>query len=236
LSNDDYGPYEHGEMPPGAGLPAAAAPRARRGLPWERRGEQGPGAALLQTIREVVFSPTAAFASMRREGGWGEPLGFAVLTGSIFIWVAQAWDLLTRSAMVGMPGFEMQDIAAANAQEVFFALLAPFVVVAATFFGAAIVHGLLILFGGAPWPYETTFRVMCYSWAVGVFNLLPVCGVFVGAVWRIVVQIIGVREAQEVPGGRAAAAVLVPVLFACMCLVLLTLLAISVAGLTQMGL
>ncbi|MGD8817605.1 MAG: YIP1 family protein, partial [Acidobacteriota bacterium] len=96
-------------------------------------------------------------------------------------------------------------------------------------------HGLLLVFGGAPQPYETTFRVMCYSWAVGVFNLLPICGVFIGFVWRIVVQIIGVREAQEVPGGRAAAAVLVPVVFACMCLVMLTMLALSVAGLSQMG-
>jgi hypothetical protein len=235
LSIDDYGAHDDGTRPPGTGLPEAAVSPPRRGLPWERRGEQGPGAALLQTIREVVFSPTSAFATMRRRGGWGEPLGFAVLTGSIFIWVAQAWDLLTRSVMVGMPGFEMQDIATANAQEVFFALLAPFIVVAATFFGAAIVHGLLLVFGGAPQPYETTFRVMCYSWAVGVFNLLPICGVFIGFVWRIVVQIIGVREAQEVPGGRAAAAVLVPVVFACMCLVMLTMLALSVAGLSQMG-
>jgi hypothetical protein len=135
-----------------------------------------------------------------------------------------------------MPGFDMQEIAAANAQEVWFALMAPLIVVASTFFAAAIVHLLLIMFGGAPQPYETTFRVISYSWAVGVFNLLPICGVFIGAIWRVVVQIIGLREAHGVPGGRAAAAVLIPVILACLCLFLVTMAVLSVAGLTQMGL
>jgi len=236
MSDETYGPYEGGETPRGdepAG--GSGAPPVRRGLPWERREELGPGVAVLRTIRQVVFSPASAFADMKLEGGWGESLAFAVLVGSVCLWVAQAWDMLARSLLVGMPGFDMQEIAAANAAEIWFALMAPFLVLISTFFGAAIVHLLLVMFGGAPRPYETTFRVLCYSWAVGVFNLLPFCGIFVGAVWRIVVQVIGIREAQGVPTGRAAAAVLVPVILACFCLVLVTIAALSVAGLAQMG-
>lgn len=191
---------------------------------------------MLQTIREVLFSPSAAFSQMKQAGGWGEPLQFAIVVGSIFIWVGQAWELLTRSLFVGLPGFETQDIAAANTQEVWVALLAPFLVVVATFFAAALVHVLLMMLGGAPHGYEATFRVVSYSWAAGVFNLLPICGVFIGGVWRIVVQVIGIREAQQVPTGRAAAAVLIPVILACICLLMLALFAISVAGLSQLGL
>lgn len=208
----------------------------RNGLAWERREELGPGAAVLGTIREVVFTPAAAFRVMRREGGWAEPLGFAVLIGSVAVWAAQAWDMLMRSMLVGFAGGGAQEIAAANIAELWFALFAPVLVCAATFFGAAIVHLLLLMFGGAPQPYETTFRVVCYSWSVGVFNFIPICGVLVGAVWRIVVQIIGVREAQEVPTGRAAAAVLVPVLLVCFCLVFVVIASLSVANLAQMGL
>lgn len=220
---------------PGAPPSPPSGPAGRPGLAWERRDELGPAAAMLQTIREVLFSPTEAFARMKREGGWGEPLQFAIVVGSIFIWVAQAWDLLTRSLVVGMPGFETQEIAAANLQEVWVALAAPFLVVVATFFAAALVHVLLLMLGGAPHGYEATFRVVSYSWAAGVFNLLPICGVIIGGVWRIVVQIIGIREAQEVPTGRAAAAVLIPVILACICLFMMAILMIGVTGLTQMG-
>ncbi len=214
--------------------PDASSPRA--GLAWERREQLGAAAAVFGTIREVVFSPTTAFRSMRREGGWAEPLSFAALIGSVAVWAAQAWDMLIRALLVGFSGTGVEEIAAANLAEVWFALFAPLFVCAATFFGAALVHVLLLMLGGAPRPYETTFRVVCYSWSVGVFNLVPICGVLVGTVWRVVVQIIGVREAQSVPTGRAAAAVLIPVLLACFCLVLVVVASLSVVSLAQMGL
>ncbi len=236
--------YEHddstagGSLTPGpesspAGEDAGASPR--NGLAWERRFEIGLAAGVLGTIREVVFSPTAAFRAMRQEGGWAEPLAFAVLVGSVAVWVAQGWDVVTSTLLAGMTGAQAQDIVAANIATIWLALFAPLLVCASTFFGAAIVHGLLLLFGGAPKPYETTFRVVSYSWAVGVFNLVPICGVFLGSVWRIVVQIIGVREAQEVPPGRAAAAVLVPLLLLCFCLAMLVVATVGLAGLVQLG-
>lgn len=235
MNHDSHEPYRSAPDPrdPGGAEPPAA--RRRPGLAWERRAELGPGVALLRTIREVVFSPAVAFADMHLTGGWAEPLGFAVLLGSISIWVAQAWDMLARSLMAGLPGFDLQEIAAANIEELGFALAAPLLVIASTFFAAAVVHLLLMMFGGAPQPYEATFRVISYSWAVGVFNLIPICGVFIGALWRIVVQVLGLREAHGVPTGRAAAAVLLPVILACFCAVLLLIAAVSVAGLAQMG-
>ena len=238
LSNEHDEPTTNDAPPPsyeGRGGEESTETR-RSGLAWERRLELGPGAAVLGTIREVVFSPAAAFRVMQREGGWAEPLSFAVLIGSVALWVAQAWDMLTRTMLMRIAGTGAQEVAAANLAEVWFALFAPVLVVAATFFGAAIVHVLLLMLGGAPQPYETTFRVVCYSWSVGVFNVIPICGVFVGSVWRIVVQIIGLREAQEVPTGRAAAAVLIPVLLACFCVVLVVIASLSVVGLAQMGL
>lgn len=173
---------------------------------------------------------------MRVDGGWAEPLAFAVLVGSIFSWVAQVWGMVVSSMLAGMPGFDPQEVAAANAQQLVFAVLAPCMVIVATLIAAAFVHLLLLMFGGASRPFETTFRVICYSWALAVFNVIPLCGVVVGAVWRIVVQIIGVREAQEVPAGRAAAAVLIPVLLGCLCLLFALVVSTSLGNLAQMGL
>ena len=243
MSHESYDPEAGTPAPPhgadgshdGTETAGETAP-PRPGLPWERRFELGAGTAVLQTVREVVFSPTATFRDMRVDGGWGEPLGFAVLVGSVFFWAAQVWEMLASTMMARLPGFDPQEAAAANAQQLVFAVLAPFMVTVATLVAAAFVHLLLLMFGGASRPFETTFRVMCYSWAVAVFNVIPFCGVLVGAVWRIVVQIVGVREAQEVPGGRAAAAVLVPVLLGCLCLLFALVVSTSLANLAQLGL
>jgi hypothetical protein len=231
LSYESYDP-EAGTLPPPDGPDGTAeTPRPRPGLPWERRLELGPGAAVLQTVRQVIFSPAATFRDMRVDGGWAEPLAFAVLIGSIFFWVAQVWEMLLSAMMAGLPGFDAQEVAAANTQQLVFAALAPFMVAVATLIAAAFVHLLLLMFGGAPRPFEATFRVMCYSWAVAAFNVIPICGVVVGAVWRVVVQIIGVREAQGVPAGRAAAAVLIPVLLGCLCLLFALVVSASLATL-----
>ena len=211
--------------------PGADVEAPRRGLPWERRGELGPGAALVQTITGVLFSPSATFRDMKIEGGWGEPLGFAVLVGSVSSWIAQAWIMLANTLLVSAAGASPVEIAAANAREIFSAFLAPFLVCAFTVIGAGIAHLLLMLFGGAPRPFETTFRVFCYAWSVGAINLIPICGVFIGAIWRFVAEIIGLREAHPVPTGRAAAAILVPVIVSCFCLAIGLFFAIGLVGL-----
>ncbi len=229
MSHGDHEPSTGGqppyETPPGAGTTEPARP----GLAWERRAELGPGTAVVQTISQVLLSPVATFRDMKVDGGWGEPLGFAVLVGSVSSWIAQAWIMLASSLMSGRGGPSPEAVAVANAQEIWSALLAPFLVCAFTVVGAGIAHVLLILFGGAPRRYETTFRVFCYGWSVGAVNLVPICGVFIGAIWRFVVEIIGLREAHPVPTGRAAAAVLVPVLVSCFCLMLAFLL-VAFAG------
>jgi hypothetical protein len=208
---------------------------SRRGLAWERRAELGPATAMVRTVFQVVFAPGAAFREMKQTGGWGEPLGFAVLVGSVAIWVAQLWDMLTRSLLIGLTGATPEEVAAANLQEILFALLAPVLVLAVSFFAAAVVHVLLLMLGGAPHPYETTFRVICYTWSAGIFNLVPVCGVLIAAIWRIFVQIVGIREAQEVSTGRAAAAVLIPMVVACFCLFAVVLVAIGVGSLAALA-
>jgi len=91
------------------------------------------------------------------------------------------------------------------------------------FIWTGIVHLLLMLFGGANRGYEATFRTMSYAnGSVAIFYLFPICGAYVAIVWSLVVQIIGLREIHETSGGKAAAAVLVPIGFciACLCLTL----------------
>ena len=234
MSHEDYGSTAGGPFggPPGIDTDPA---RPRRGLPWERRDELGPGTAIIRTISQVLFSPSKAFADMKVDGGWGEPLGFAVLVGSVGSWIGQVWIMLLNSSIAGFAGFSPEEVAAENARAIMSAFFAPFLICILTVVVAGIAHLLLIMFGGAPRPYETTFRVCCYAASVGAVNVIPICGLFIGMVWAWVIKIIGLREAHPVPTGRAAAAVLVPVLLWCFCVMALAIFFVGVAGIVAGG-
>ncbi|MFQ5744103.1 MAG: YIP1 family protein [Acidobacteriota bacterium] len=196
----------------------------RPGLPWERRDDLGLAVGLTRTVVQVLFSPVMAFRSMRQSGGWADPMIFALVVGTVSIWIGQFWGMLVRSLLAAGTGLGTAEAAARNAVEVWFALVAPLIVVVTIALGAGVAHLLLMLFGGAPRQFETTVRVFSYSWAVNLFNVLPICGAFIAVFWGLVVQIIGLHHAQEVPMGRAAAAVLIPVLLSCFCFFLLLVL------------
>src|SRR5207244_11151821 len=68
--------------------PAMIAPTAgttsapRSGLPWDERHSKGLFSAFIETLQMVLSRPSDAFTAMRREGGLGEPLLYALIGGS----------------------------------------------------------------------------------------------------------------------------------------------------------
>ena len=55
-----------------------------------------------------------------------------------------------------------------------------------------------------------TARVLCYAVGPTVFSLLPILGTLVGAVWGLVLQVVGIRAAHRTTTGRALAIVILP--------------------------
>src|SRR5207253_6618328 len=73
-------------MPPvQAGAVPATGPAvaARSGLPWEHRQERGFFNAFVETLAMVLTKPGEAFTAMKREGGLGEPLIYALIGGCV---------------------------------------------------------------------------------------------------------------------------------------------------------
>src|ERR1700758_1109522 len=64
--------------------PAAPPP----GLPWDHRQERGFFNAFIETLVMVLTKPGEAFTAMKREGGLGEPLIYAIIGGWVggIIW------------------------------------------------------------------------------------------------------------------------------------------------------
>src|SRR5947208_458292 len=70
--------------PPQAGAGAiSAVAESRTGLPWEDRRERGLFNAFAETLIMVLTKPGEAFTVMKREGGLGEPLIYALIGGCV---------------------------------------------------------------------------------------------------------------------------------------------------------
>jgi hypothetical protein len=212
-------------LPPGP--PSSGADRD--GPPWERRRGVFDLAALGGTIRDVLIDAPNCFARMKREGGLGGPLLYAVMLGTICGWIAMAWGWLFSEMTAGLMESLNQDSALSQTPfaippeyetifRVLWAVILPVTLVVSLFIMAGIVHLMLLLVGVRTRSFETTFRVAAYgSGSTAVFQCLPFCGGIIGGIWAIVVAIIGQAKAHETDMGRAAAAILIPFALCCLC-------------------
>src|SRR6266849_9650051 len=84
--------------------PATVAPTAgstsvapRSGLPWDERHSKGLFHGFIETLQMVLTRPSEAFTAMKREGGVGEPLFYAVIGGTFGAVFAFAYNFAFRS-------------------------------------------------------------------------------------------------------------------------------------------
>jgi hypothetical protein len=199
---------------------ATAAPEtalARPGLPWEHRQERGFLNAFIETLTLVLTKPDLAFRLMKREGGLGEPLLYALIGGC----VGGIVSLLLSLGLQSMGLFSGQRdtfaaLAGLGVGSIVLIILVPVFVIIALFIGSAIVHLCLMIVGGANKSFETTFRVLSFSHgSTGPLQIIPVCGGLIAGVWALVVNCIGLARAHETSTGRAVLAVFLPLIVCC---------------------
>jgi len=175
----------------------------------------------------IVGSPSQAFSMMRQSGGLGTPLLFNFYAvGMVFSLIAViAVPILVmigvfagqnnngRDAMLGI----LAGTGIAVVVAVFYAAM---LAVVTPFLWAGITHLMLYLVGGARQSFETTFRAISFGYFSTLFpsmliSLVPYLGGLVAMVWIIVVVVIALQRAHEITGGKATAAVLLPVGICC---------------------
>jgi hypothetical protein len=76
--------------------------------------------------------------------------------------------------------------------------------------------------------------VFCYAYSPMIFGVVPVVGGFVGGIWMLVIAIIGLGAAHDVPMWKPVLAVLLPFL-ALMGLILMVFVAAIAAGAAILG-
>ena len=200
---------------------------AVRSTPWEQRDRIGLVSALVETTQQVFTRPTEFFRAMPVTGGLGGPLLYGVIVGYAGLVAAAIYGAIFQ-AVAGPRLFELTHrselekflpYVQGGMGLVLQVVLGPLLIAAGLFISSAILHLLLMLFGGAPRGFEATFRVRCYAEAASLLRLVPFCGTPIFVIFILVLTIVGLSEAHGIGRGRAAAVVLLPLFFLCCCCV-----------------
>jgi len=196
------------------------------GIPWERRGVIGFVSGLTETTQQVLTSPEAFFRRVAATAaGIGDPLFYAVIVGYIGL-VASSVYSAVFNATFGSAFSNLGDrpelahlmpFLQGGVGLVVNLVLGPILIAVGLFIWAGILHVLLLLLGGGARGFEATFRVLGYTAATNLFQIVPMCGGFIGAIYGIVLAIIGLSAVHGDSKGKAAAAVLIPLVLCCCC-------------------
>ena len=214
-------------QPPGTVPPpspgGAPPPPQLQPLPWEQPGYPALE-GLYETAKLVLTAPSQAFARMSLTGTLGKPILYAIIFGWIGVVARQIYSIAFRSVInnfmgsfhmpgpMGMRGFQVPILVSVAAM-----IFAPVLVLIGVFIWSAIVHLFLMLVGGAKTGFASTVRVVCYAGAVQILQVVPFCGGLIALVWGLVLYIIGLAVAHRTTQGKAALAVLLPVVLCCVC-------------------
>jgi hypothetical protein len=202
-------------QPPSIPPPMTVAP-----LPWEARDTRGFLPALFDTLGLFWSSPSEAWARTRESGDIGSPLLFAVLVA----WISTIIQTLVARfialpALPGMMGRRFGAMGAAGRPGlVVTIILAPIFVVIALFIASAILHLCCMIVGAltnSRAGFEGTFRVVAYSDAAHIANIVPVIGPLIAVVWWIVLAVMGITRLHHTTQGKAIVAILIPVIVCC---------------------
>jgi hypothetical protein len=188
----------------------------RCGLPWDERQTRGLFNAFIETLQMVLIRPVAAFTAMKREGGLGEPLLYAMIGGTL----GGAFGVIYNFALRSFTSIGDRHGALAHLFGglgwIFLLVLTPLFVAIGMFVVSAILHVCLMIVGGAKQSFETTFRVVCFAeGSAGPLLIIPFCGGLITGIWKLVLYCIGLAHAHETDTGRAVIAVLLPLIVCC---------------------
>jgi hypothetical protein len=209
--------------------PAPSSEAAETGLPWEHRQQLGFFKAFVDTVSVLITKPSEAFVMMKREGGMTDPLLFGLIGGSAGTIVSILFQVALQAIIGGRNSFvELFGVGVV----IGFLVLTPLLLACGLFIGSGILHLCLMMLGGAHRPFETTFRVVCFSsGATSLFSMIPFCGGYVAGIYNIVLECIGLTRAQETTTAKALLAIFLPMIVCCgICAVIFGMLMASSGG------
>jgi hypothetical protein len=181
------------------------------GPPWER--DHYTLESFFATLIELTFSPRNCFSSMRRQGGHLGPLRFTVMAGIIGFSALTAYGLILTQVFRRAPAhFQPENVSGLLGGFCCCAgILGPLLCITYVFAAAGVFHAALSLCDGANRGWETTFRVVAYSFGTMLmFCVLPGVGPYLTLIAHLIYATVGLAVTHQTSGGKAAVAVWIP--------------------------
>jgi hypothetical protein len=72
-----------------------------------------------------------------------------------------------------------------------------------------------LIVGGATKGFEATTRVCSYAYAAQLAQIIPFCGGILAIAWSLILLVLGLAQAHSVSRGKAAVAVVLPLVLCC---------------------
>ena len=208
-----------------SGVVPAGFDTNRDGPAWEQRAQLGMMKAGWETIKAVLLKPSETFAAMKRDGGIGGPLMFAVIFASIGNIAYLLYGLVINLVMASTVQQQSQQVPGFNpallmhlstGMTLVWAVLTPVWIALTCLIASGLQHLALMICGGAKQQYETTFRTVCYvQGSIGSLLIIPVCGVVAAGIWALVCTCIGLSKTHEISVGKAVLSVFLPTIVCC---------------------
>lgn len=185
----------------------------RSGAPWENRPDTGFTRGIYHTLKEALFAPTAFFRGLTFNRGIKDPLAFGLLIGAVGNMFGVFWPVMMLSGGLFPFGGAIFGQLTAGLIFLIMVVAVPIGVTLTMFIYSAILHLLLLIVRGGKNRFEATFRVVAYSQAAQVWDLIPIAGSWIGGIWQLIIQVIGLREMHGISYLRVFMAILLPVGF-----------------------
>lgn len=193
----------------------AAVVSSPKPVAWENRSEEGFFSALFKTWKEVLFHPKRFFSSMPTKAGIVSPLLFAVIWGSLAIIISAFINMvvvISGTALPNLPpGTALPPKAAMIGSYVVLMILSPVLVTAGVFLISLIYHAIVLLFAGRE-GFKATFRVLSYTNALSIFNIIPLLGPILVTIYSVILFAIGFKHAQKMSTFRAVSTAILPMI------------------------
>ena len=205
--------------------------------PWED-GTQPFTQRLIDTIKSVVTEPVAFYQRLKPStGDWIKPYLFALICGYVGGIAGAVYSTLFSFGMASFMPSSMRGMGLFSGTSIVMTLIiTPFTVAIGLLIGTLLFHLLLSIFGGASQGIEATYRTIAYAYTSSLAGVIPFLGGLIQFFWVLFLMIVGLREVHKTTTGKAAAAVLIPVLVCAACaLVAVGILGVAIfQGLRQM--
>jgi hypothetical protein len=207
--------------------PPPPAPIPELPSPFADRGRRGLVAGYLETWKLAALEPERFFRHVRIDqvgpaigfglGSLVVGLLFSALYGRLLQRVFMGWAGRMGGHGAAQPRIPLVEWiqghpSSAQVMQIAFNLVLFFVAV-------LVIHLMLLLFRGGQRGFDATLTVAGYSCAPWLLLVLPAPGLtsLVAAIWQLVLLVIGLAAAHRTTGGKAAAAVLIPVFLGLCC-------------------